>query len=192
MAYTNSGWPTNIPAGSDPLNTADDQLRRLRLDLKERLNDLVDDITTDPVVVKNSLSRMKAVLDSNLVIANNALQNIIWDTQIFDFGAMFAPPSLNITVPIDGEYLVTAYVEFAANVTGQRGIGIETPNGSSEDLGLLQVDAAAAGTTGLSTAMSYSLSASDTIQVRVFQDSGGNLNLLANRCGVSVFRIYGS
>ncbi len=52
MAYTNAGWPTNIPAGSDALNTADDQIRRLRLDLKERFNDIVDDITTDPVVPK--------------------------------------------------------------------------------------------------------------------------------------------
>ena len=52
MAHTNAGWPVNIPAGSDALNTADDQLRRLRLDLKERFNDFVDDITADPVVRK--------------------------------------------------------------------------------------------------------------------------------------------
>ena len=48
MAYTNAGWATNIPAGGDNLNTADDQIRRLRLDLKERLNDIVDDVTTYP------------------------------------------------------------------------------------------------------------------------------------------------
>ncbi|KKL46395.1 hypothetical protein LCGC14_2345970, partial [marine sediment metagenome] len=53
MAHTNSGWPTNIPAGSDALNTADDQLRRLRLDLKERFNDFVDDITADPIVLSD-------------------------------------------------------------------------------------------------------------------------------------------
>ena len=50
MAHTNSGWPTNIPAGLDALNTADDQLRRMRLDLLERLNEIVVDFTTDPVV----------------------------------------------------------------------------------------------------------------------------------------------
>lgn len=64
MAYTNGGWPTNIPAGSDNLNTADDQLRRLRLDLKERFNDIVDDITTDPVVPKKlAVSRIDGTPD---------------------------------------------------------------------------------------------------------------------------------
>jgi len=53
VAYTNAGFPTNIPAGGDNLNTADDQIRRLRLDLKERFNDIVDDITTDPIVLSD-------------------------------------------------------------------------------------------------------------------------------------------
>lgn len=65
MAYTNIGWPTNIPAGSDNLNTADDQLRRLRLDLKERFNDIVDDITTDPVIPKKlAISRIDGTPDT--------------------------------------------------------------------------------------------------------------------------------
>ena len=191
MAYTNPGWPTNIPAGSDPLNTVDDQQRRLRLDLKERLNDLVDDITTDPIVVKSSQSRMKAVLVSNVSVADNAWQNVVWDTQIYDFGSMFSPPSLDIAVPITGEYLVTAYAEFAASAVARRGIGIVTPNGTSEDVEL-QVDAAASQTTGISVAMVYYLTAADKIQIQVFQNSGGVLNILANRCGVSIFRIYGS
>jgi len=190
MAYTRV-WSVITPAGSDPLNTTDDEIRNLRVDVQDRMNDLVDDWTVDPIVVKNSLSRMKAVLIANLLIGNNAVSNITWDSQIYDFGAMFTPPALNITIPITGEYLVTAYVEFAANVTGQRGIGIATPNGASEDVDL-RVDAAAVGTTGLSVAMGYSLTATDNIQISVFQDSGGNLNILANRCGVSVFRVYGS
>ena len=73
MAHTNSGWPTNIPAGSDALNTADDQMRRLRLDLKERFNDFVVDITTDPVVLKD-LDVSKIIGDPDLaVVYTNAL-----------------------------------------------------------------------------------------------------------------------
>ncbi len=53
MAHSNAGWPTNIPVSSDPLNTADDQLRRLRLDLKERFEDIVDDLTADPIVLSD-------------------------------------------------------------------------------------------------------------------------------------------
>ncbi|KKL99426.1 hypothetical protein LCGC14_1814570, partial [marine sediment metagenome] len=82
MAYTNSGWPTNIPAGSDNLNTADDQLRRLRLDLKERLNDIVDDITTDPVVPKQ--------LDIDRIIGTP-------DLAVVYTGAAFAIPTASVT-----------------------------------------------------------------------------------------------
>jgi len=190
MAYTRA-WSVITPAGSDPLNTADDEIRSLRVDINDRMDDLVDDWTVDPVVVKNSLSRMKAVITSNLLIADAAVTNVTWNSQIYDFGAMFAPPALNITIPITGEYLISAYIEFAANSTGQRGIGIATPNGASEDVDLRE-DAAAAGTTGLSISMNYSLTATNTIQIAVFQNSTGTLNILANRCGVSVFRIYGS
>lgn len=52
MAYTNS-WTTVAPAGSAAANTADDEIRKLRLDLEERMNDLVNDWTVDPVVLKS-------------------------------------------------------------------------------------------------------------------------------------------
>ncbi len=53
MAYTNFPWVNNIPAGSDPANTADDQFRQLRLDVQERQNDIVEDWAgDDPVAVK--------------------------------------------------------------------------------------------------------------------------------------------
>ena len=51
MAYSNS-WSNIIPVSSDPLNTADDQLRRVRLDVQERMDDIVEDWTADPVVPK--------------------------------------------------------------------------------------------------------------------------------------------
>ncbi len=82
MAYTNAGFPTNIPAGGDNLNTADDQIRRLRLDLKERFNDIVDDITTDPVVPKQ--------LDVDRVIGTP-------DLAVVYTGAAFAIPTGTVT-----------------------------------------------------------------------------------------------
>ena len=82
MAHTNAGWPTNIPAGSDALNTADDQLRRLRLDLLERFNDFVDDITADPVVRKE--------LDISRIIGTP-------DLAVVYTGAAFAIPTATVT-----------------------------------------------------------------------------------------------
>ena len=88
MAYTNSGWPTNIPAGSDNLNTADDQLRRLRLDLKERFNDIVDDITTDPVVPKQlDIGRIIGTPDLARVYTNAAFSLPTGVNKVIDFVA---------------------------------------------------------------------------------------------------------
>ena len=83
MALTNSGWPTNIPVSSDPLNTTDDQLRRLRLDLLERFNDIVDDWTTDPVVLSD--------IDVGIVIGTP-------DLAVVYTGAAFAIPTGATTV----------------------------------------------------------------------------------------------
>ena len=82
MAHTNSGWPVNIPVSSDPLNTADDQLRRLRLDLKERFNDFVDDITADPVVLSD--------IDVGIVTGTP-------DLAVVYTGAAFAIPTASTT-----------------------------------------------------------------------------------------------
>ncbi|KKN23046.1 hypothetical protein LCGC14_0908890 [marine sediment metagenome] len=54
MAHTNA-WSNVVPAGSDPLNTADDQIRRLRLDIQERMDEVVDDWTADPVTLSYPL-----------------------------------------------------------------------------------------------------------------------------------------
>lgn len=53
MAYTNA-WSVTVPAGSELANTIDDHLRRLRLDIEERMNDIVADWAADPVVLNAS------------------------------------------------------------------------------------------------------------------------------------------
>ena len=86
MAHSNAGWPVNIPVSSDPLNTADDQLRRLRLDLKERFEDIVDDFTADPIVL--------SVIDVGVVIGTPDAANVYTD-------AAFALPSSGTRTIID-------------------------------------------------------------------------------------------
>ncbi len=91
MAHTNAGWPTNIPAGSDALNTADDQLRRLRLDLKERFNDIVDDITADPIVIKSSLIPTASIAHvyegAALSILTGVALTVNWFAETIDTGS---------------------------------------------------------------------------------------------------------
>lgn len=55
MAYTNT-WNNNSPPGTQAANTADDELRKLRLDITERMNALVTDWLADPIVPLSSLS----------------------------------------------------------------------------------------------------------------------------------------
>lgn len=54
MAYTNA-WTVSVPAGSAPANQIDDYMRRTRLDIQERLLSVFDNMTDDPVVVKDSI-----------------------------------------------------------------------------------------------------------------------------------------
>ena len=81
MAHTNA-WSNIVPAGSDNLNTADDQIRRLRLDIQERGDEIVDDWTADPVVPKK--------LDVSRVIGTP-------DLAVVYTGAAFAIPTATVT-----------------------------------------------------------------------------------------------
>ncbi len=69
MAYDNA-WSIIIPAGSDPLNTADNHIRQLRLDVGQRMDDIVDDWTADPIISNTSIIKtyhwsIGVFLDSN-------------------------------------------------------------------------------------------------------------------------------
>lgn len=49
MAYTNA-WTDNVPLGSEAAKNIDDFMRRVRLDIHERMDNVVADWTADPVV----------------------------------------------------------------------------------------------------------------------------------------------
>lgn len=47
--YTNP-WTNTSPPGSQAANTIDDEIRKLRLDIFQRMSDVVEDWTADPVI----------------------------------------------------------------------------------------------------------------------------------------------
>lgn len=59
MAYTQT-IDEATPAGTDNASTADDQLRALKRDIKERLNSVFVDYNADPLVLK-STTRVRAL-----------------------------------------------------------------------------------------------------------------------------------
>lgn len=74
MAYTNA-WSNAVPAGSDAANTIDDQIRRLRLDIDERMTDLVDNWEADPVVSQSD-SDIAAIVAVNTTQTTNIATNV--------------------------------------------------------------------------------------------------------------------
>src|SRR2546421_10389685 len=69
MAYTNA-WSEITPAGTDAANTADDAIRRLRLDLRERMADLVVSWNADPIVAQAKI--LGNVVGKTLIIPGAA------------------------------------------------------------------------------------------------------------------------
>ena len=61
MPHTNP-WTNILPLGSQQASTADDELRKLRLDIFERCSDFIVDWTADPVVL--SPTAVRAALGS--------------------------------------------------------------------------------------------------------------------------------
>jgi len=63
-------WSELVPLGSEQAATADDHFRRLRLEVRERMSDIVTDWTADPVVLNPSL--IAPVNDKKLMIHGSA------------------------------------------------------------------------------------------------------------------------
>lgn len=64
-SYTNA-WDVTSPAGTVQAKLIDDHIRRLRLDIQERMNSLVEDWTDDPVILKDVLAGKKD--DDSIII----------------------------------------------------------------------------------------------------------------------------
>ncbi|MEA3036821.1 MAG: hypothetical protein QOH04_2598 [Sphingomonadales bacterium] len=78
-----------------------------------------------------------------------------------------------------GWYVVAGHVSFAANATGLRQMALKL-SGASVYLGIATVlSASGAIATNLSVATVHYLAAGDYVQIEVYQDSGGSLNVLS-------------
>ena len=77
MAFTNP-WSDIIPAGSDPANTADDEMRQIRLDVHERMDQIVGDWTADPLFVLTGIRKSLVWSDGGQI---NGL--VTYDTDSF-------------------------------------------------------------------------------------------------------------
>ena len=122
MAHTNV-WSNIIPAGSDALSTADDQLRQLRLDIQERMDEVVEDWTADPVVPLSDVSSITGTPDCARVYTNANPTPLTGVALVVDFELEgFDPGGFHdnvtnpsrLTIVTAGYYVIHAQIEVAA------------------------------------------------------------------------------
>lgn len=188
MAYTRS-WDESLPDGSEDANTIETIIQNLKVDIRERMNDLVDDWPNDdPQQPKAGFPRCELTRIGAQLISDSTFEPITWTSEDVDQGGLYSGSGTDITIPTggDGFYLVTASAQFAANATGAAryiqvqvgGAGVAA--GSSSIIDASEVD-------HLSVSWMGALVATDVITIDVWQDSGGNLNV--SQCKVGVVRL---
>lgn len=142
MAHSNV-WSNIIPAGSDALNTADDQIRQLRLDIQERMDEVVDDWTTDPVVPKTlAIGRLTGTPVLAVVYTGAAFNlasggvpgtTIDWVGETLDTGA-FHDNSVNpsrLTIATAGYYRIHSSLQVTPDSTPAAGNVLLRKNGTT-------------------------------------------------------------
>jgi len=119
----------------------------------------------------------RATKDAIQSVSHNTLTTVTFPTEQFDTADLHdvTTNTNRLTAPLAGVYLITASVYFVGGNAGVREIILRN-NGSQ-----FQREHAAGVTTALDTSPSisslYRLAAGDFIDMQVFQDSGGSLNI---------------
>lgn len=110
-------------------------------------------------------------------IAHNSVAILAFDTERYDPSGMHDTATNNsrVTIAAPGRYRLMAGVEWAANANGQRALNLKL-NGTTVLASVLDSATAALGVREL-VAIEYQLAAGDYIEVEVYQNSGGALNV---------------
>jgi len=121
-------------------------------------------------------------------IANNTITVLTWDSEDFDTDAFHSTSSNTgrITIPAgkSGKYLLIGQTEFAANATGDRELYLRK-NGST--IKTIYTPATATVFPILSFSAILDLTATDYVEMAVFQTSGGNLTAYKGTAGYGWF-----
>jgi hypothetical protein len=106
---------------------------------------------------------------------------VSFTSQEFDSATFFTPTSTTFTVVQGGIFLICGYVTYASNATGYRTLEIFAAGAVRS---IVRVPAVSGEVTGLSIAHVMSLNGSETVEARVFQSSGGSVNITAAAFGL--------
>lgn len=112
-------------------------------------------------------------------ISNNTATTVIFNTENWDTDSAHNTSTGVFTVPTGkgGKYLITAVVEFAGNASGARSLDVLTNGTGSCNLDFLFSGTASTAGNMLNGSTVVSVSAGNTIELQVYQNTGGNLNI---------------
>lgn len=133
----------------------------------------------NPTLAQQPAARV--VLAATQSIPSGTTTTVSFDTEAADIGNMFDPAAPDrLTIPRAGTYVVSAGARFTSSDTGARVLFI-TVTGHSFAAGAATPAGAYGGEAARLTASGvYRFAAGDIVQLRVFQNSGGALNLVGN------------
>jgi hypothetical protein len=140
-----------------------------------------DDAGTETALGAASVtfSGARAVANAATAIATATWTSVAFaGTDRFDTSSYHDPASNNtrLTVPSNGYYMIGANVQFAGSVTGERGVRIYLGGATilAQEMRTAVQDAALP--TRINIVTLYQLSATNYVEVQMWQDSGGSIN----------------
>jgi hypothetical protein len=118
--------------------------------------------------------------DANISIPNNSNTSLTFNQERYDPDGMHstAANTERLTVNKAGKYLFIAHVDFDVNGTGVRGVFLRV-NATTIIAGMV-IPAQATLNATFTLSAEYNMAVGDWCDVRVYQNSGGNLNVLVN------------
>ena len=117
--------------------------------------------------------------NADISIANATTTALTFNTERFDTETYHSTSSVTgrLVAPVTGLYLITGHIRFAANATGERRLMITL--GGTTDIAYVSHSNNAAIITLMTVATIYQLSATNYVELRAYQSSGGSLNVEA-------------
>jgi hypothetical protein len=109
-----------------------------------------------------------------------SLSALAADTEAYDNATMHSTSVSNsqILIPYDGRYQVGVVLSWDANASGNRATAFQVNGGGGSDDYLVDIRTGTSGnSTGVSGYRTLELTAGDIVEVAVWQNSGGNLDV---------------
>lgn len=127
---------------------------------------------------------------ANQTIANNTVTTLQFNNETYDTAAFHDNVTNNsrLTIPYAGKYSISASIDFAQHVTGVR-LVLFLINGATYIAGNTGPPTTTPNST-VALETKYNFSAGDYVECRVYQDSGGNLNVNRQSDYSPIFMIH--